>query len=236
MKIFNWATEIIKTDPTERPSKRFEQVIFSNLEKEGYKYLKSKNEFSKDFQFGNQIIKISYNSQIGYIYNVEYFVHIIFNDLEKAFKKVYPKYSWTNWTIHSHLPGTKNWLCDKKTGEYTDKTINNVSKEFLEKVKPEIDMLFEQTNTYEKLNNIYNSRPIKFIDLIPTSRLEKRIINGLILAKTFESHNYSEIKKEYLNLIEQYKGNDKEDIKAEIKIGLDYLENNDLRLNKKICC
>jgi hypothetical protein len=232
MKLFNWNSEIIKTDPTDKPSNRYEKVLFHYLEKEGYKYLKSKNEFIKDFQFGKQIINLQYSSQIGYIYNVEYYAHIIFNDLEKAFKKVYPKYGWTNWTIHSHLPWTESWLCDKETGEYSDKTINIVSKEFLEKVKPQIDNLFEKINTYEKLNKIYNTRPIHFIDYVPISRLEKRIINGLILANTIEPENYNEIKNEYLMLIEKYKGNDIEDIKAEIKIGLDYLDNNDLRINK----
>jgi hypothetical protein len=92
--------------------------------------------------------------------------------------------------------------------------------------------LFEQVNTYEKLNKIYNERPLRLIDYLPTSRLEKRVINGLILARTFEPESYNELKKEYLNLIEKYKGNDLEDIKEEIKLGLDYLDNNDLRLSK----
>jgi len=232
MKLFNWGTEIIKTDPSEKPSHRFETVLIYQLEKEGYTYLKSKNEFSKEFPFGKQTIKISYSIQSGYIYNVEFFAHIIFNDLEQAFKKVYPKYGWTNWTIQSALPWTDSWLCDKATGQYTDKSINIVSKEFFEKVKPHIDKLFEQINTYEKLNKIYNSRPLKFIDYLPTSRLEKRIVNGLILARTFEPESYTELKNEYVKLVDNYKGNDLEDIKAEIKIGLDYLDNNDLRLNK----
>jgi hypothetical protein len=233
MNIFNWGTAIIKTDPTEKPSHRFEKVLFHQLEKEGYTYLKSKNEFSKDFQFGKQVIKLSYGNQIGYIYNIEFSAYIIFNELEKAFKKVFPNYAWTNWTIHTNnLPWPDNWLCDKKTGQYTDKSINIVSKEFFEKVKPQIDKLFEQVNTYEKLNKIYNERPLQFIDYLPTSRLEKRIINGLILARTFEPENFNELKKGYLNLIENYKGNDLEEIKAEVKLGLDYLDNNDLRISK----
>jgi hypothetical protein len=231
MKLFSNEEIIIKTDSSLKPGIRYEQILFHHLATEGYRYLKSKNEFARDFQYGKQIIRIFYSAQQSYIYNVEYSARIIFHDLEKAFKKVYPHYGWTNWTIHLNLHHeTENWLCDKETGEYTDESLNKVSNEFIKKIKPQIDTLFNEIDNYPKLNSVYNLRPLKFFDYLPIARLEKRIINGLILVRSFAPAIYDEIKNEYLNLLEKYKGDDATELEAEILTGLEYLEKNDLRL------
>jgi len=225
-------SELIPTDPGDKPSVRFEKVLFHHLEKEGYSYLKSKNEFTQDFELGRRIISLHYTNDAGYISSVQYFVKIIFYDLEKAFKKIYPKYGWANWTVHLNLHWTDGWLCDKETGEYTDKTINSLALEFFATIKPQADRLFTEISNYESLHKLYNSRPLHFFDYLPTSRLEKRIVNGLILTKTFEPESYDEIKREYLTLLDKYKGNDVEDLKAEIHSGLVHLDNNLVVLRK----
>jgi len=200
------------------------------LVKEGFKFLKSKNEFVQEFEFGKRIISISYNSSFGSIHTLQYFYKIIFDGLEKQFKKVYPNYGWTNWTIHYNLHWTDSWLCDRKSGEYTDKTINQVANEFFEQIKPQIDKLRDKFKNYESLNAEYNKRPIGFSDYLTFYRIEKRIINGLILVKIFQPDQYEEFKTEYKNLFEQYKGNDKEELRFEIKQGIEYLDKNEISL------
>jgi hypothetical protein len=223
--------QFFKTDLSLKPSERYEQVLLHQLDKEGFRYIKSKNEFIRDFQYGKQIIRIFYSTQLSYIYNVEYSARIIFHDLEKAFKKVYPEYSWTNWTIQLSLHHqAESWLCDKETGIYTDDSLNKVSNDFIKKIKPQIDLLFNEIDNYEKLNRVYNARPLKFFDYLPISRLEKRVINGLILARSFDPSVYEELKKEYLTLLEKYGGEDTQELQAEIKTGLEYLDKNDLQL------
>lgn len=230
MKIFNRNKNIIKTDPSDKPRIRYEKVLFDSLENEGYKYLKSKSEFVQTFDFGKRIISLSYNSSFGYISAVQYSVKIIFTDLEKLFKKVYPNYGWTNWTIHQNLHWTESWLCDKDTGEYTDKTINNLAKEFFGEIKPKIDNTFSKICDYTSLNEEYNSKPNEFIDFLPSSRLEKRIINGLILIMNIEPANYQVTRTQYLQLLDKYKGNDIEDIRAKVDLGLKAIDNQELKI------
>ena len=86
MRLFGKNKNIIKTDPNLKPSVRFEKVLLHTLEKEGYQHIKSKHEFVQGFEHGKRIISLTYNKSFGYISTVQYFIHIIFNDLEMAFK------------------------------------------------------------------------------------------------------------------------------------------------------
>ena len=231
MRLFSKKKNIIRTDPNLKPSERFEKVLLDRLEKEGFKHLKSKHEFVQDFEYGKRIISLSYNNSIGYISTVQYFIKIIFTDLEKAFKKVYPDYGWTNWTIHENLHWTESSLYDDKTIGYSDQSINKLSDEFFFEIKPKIDLTFSKISDYQSLNETYNSNPNEFIDYLPHSRLEKRIINGLILSKSVEPSNFETIRINYLRLLDNYKGNDIDDIKNEVEYGLKFLNENEIKIN-----
>lgn len=230
MRLFS-KNKIILTDPTLQPSERFEVVLFRRLEKEGFRYLKSKNEFVQGFEYGKRIITLSYNNSFGYISTVQYFIKIVFTDLEKAFKKVYPDYGWTDWTIHENLHWTDGSLYDNKSDNYTDKSINKLADEFFREIKPKVDLTFSKICDYQELNKVYNSNPLEFITYLPHSRLEKRIINGLLLIKSLEPANLKSKRDQYLTLLNKYKGNDKEDIRIEVEKGLIFMDENELIIN-----
>lgn len=231
MKLFKKNKTFVKTSPNDTPKIRFEKVLFEQLEKEGYKYVKSKNQFIQDFEFGKRIISLSYVNTSGLIHCVQYFSKIIFTDLEKAFKKVYPEYGWTNWTLHFNHHWTESWMCNPKTGKYTDKSINKLASEFFKKIKPEIDTIFSKNTDYKCLERTYNAKADYFFDFLPSSRLEKRIINGLLLSKTFNHKNYDLIKDDYYSLIDKYKGNDLDKIRTEVENGIQKIEKEKIEIN-----
>ena len=231
MRLFSKKKNIIRTDPNLKPSERFEKVLLDKLQIEGFKHLKSKHEFVQDFEYGKRIISLSYNNSFGYISTVQYFIKIIFSDLERAFKKVYPDYGWTNWTIHESLHWTDSSLYDDKTNNYSDQSINKLSNEFFLEIKPKIDLTFSKISDYQSLNETYNSTPNEFIDYLPHSRLEKRIINGLILLKNVDPSKFETTRNNYLILLDSYKGNDIDEIKNEVEYGLNFLNENEIKIN-----
>lgn len=231
MKLFSNKKQIIQTDPSLKPSERFENVLLQTLEKEGFRHIKSKHEFVQDFEFGSRIISLSYNNSLGYISTVQYFIKIIFKDLEIAFKRIYPDYAWTNWTIHQNLHWTNSPLYDDKAKNYSDNSINKLADEFFLEIKPKIDLTFDNIKSYRNLNEVYNSAPDEFIDYLPPSRLEKRIVNGLILTKHFDPASFESIRDKYFVLLNKYKGNDLEDIRSEVIKGLEFLNNNEVKVN-----
>ena len=228
MSFFKQKNNVVKTDSSFTPSERFAKVLSTVLEGEGFIFLKSKNEFVQEFEFGKRIISLHYNSTLGYIRSIQYFYKVIFTDVEKQFKKIFPDYSWADWTVHCNLMWTDSWLCDKDSGEYTDKTINKVANEFFEQIKPQIDQLRDKFQNYQSLNTEYNKRPIDFFEYLPSGRIEKRIIIGLILIKSFQPNQYEEYKTEYLKHFERYKGDDKEELRFEIAQGIEYLDINNI--------
>ncbi len=154
--------------------------------------------------------------------------------MEMAFKKVYPNYNWTNWTIHENLHWTESSLYDVISDSYSDKSINKLADEFFHHIKPNIDATFSKIKDYQSLNAVYNSNPNVFNDYLPHSRLEKRVINGLILVKNTEPEKYEIVKDQYLNLLDKYKGNDLEEIRTEVEIGLNFLDENELKLKNTV--
>jgi len=230
MRLFRKNKTIVRTDTNLKPSERYETVLFRTLAKEGFQHLKSKHEFVQDFEHGKRIITLSYNSSFGRISTVQYFIKIVFKELEKSFKKVYPNYGWTNWSVHENLHWTDSDLYDDTADGYTDRSINSLAKEFFSEIKPKMDLTFSKIADYQSLNEIYNSNPLDFIDYLPPSRLEKRIINGLILVKSIEPEKFESKKDQYLKLLDKYKGNDIEDIKAEVEQGLSFLNENEIKI------
>lgn len=226
--------DVIKTNPKDRPSVRYAEVLKPTLEPLGYKFLKSKNEFVQEFEFGRRILSISYNNSFGYIASVDYSFRIVFTELEKLFKKVYPSYGWTNWTVLLDLECSKSWLCDDRSGNYSDKTINQVAKEFKSDTLPQIEEASIRFADYHSLHQEYNSQPSAHTDILPSNRLEKRIVNGLILVKNFEPYNYYRFEKDYATLLENYKEYDKEDLKMEVQQGLAYLSQNEMKLKTTV--
>ena len=101
-------------------------------------------------------------------------------------------------------------------------------------LKPNIDATFSKIKDYQSLNAVYNSNPNVFNDYLPHSRLEKRVINGLILVKNTEPEKYEIVKDQYLNLLDKYKGNDLEEIRTEVEIGLNFLDENELKLKNTV--
>ena len=222
---------MLKNDSSERPSQRFAAILLTGLENEGFVFHKSKNQFVQEFEYGKRIISLSFVSTAGIISNIQIFYIIIFTKLEKQFKKIFPKYGWTNWTIACNLNWTKNWLYERASGKYTDKSINLVAAEFFEKIKPEIDSLRNRFKDYLSLHSEYNKEPIDFFDYLPSSRIEKRIIIGLILVKWFELDAYEKSKTAYRKHFENYKGNDKDELRLKVEKGISYLDTNDLFFN-----
>lgn len=202
----------------------------TELKEEDFKFLKSKNEFVQEFEFGKRIISLHYDSTLGYISSIQYFYKIIFTDIEKEFKKIFPDYGWTNWTVHYNLMWTENWLCEKNSGKYTDETINKSADEFFENIKPQIDQLCDKFQNYQSLNSVFNKKPIDFFEYLPASRIEKRIIIGLILIKSFQPDQFEEYKTAYRKHFEQYKGDDKEELRLEIEQGIKYLDMHNSKL------
>ncbi|AUP79461.1 hypothetical protein [Flavivirga eckloniae] len=231
MRLFGKKKNIVQTDKNLKPSERFEKVLLSRLEKEGYKHLKSKHEFVQDFEHGKRVINLSYNNTFGYISTVQYFIKIVFRDLEKSFKKAHPNYGWTNWTIHENLHWTESTLYDDKADDYTDRSINNLADEFFREIKPRIDSTFSKIGNYSQLNEIYNTNPSEFIDYLPPSRPEKRIINGLILTKALEPEKFEIRKNQYFLLLNKYKENDFDEIRKEVELGLTFLNENEIKIN-----
>ena len=198
------------------------------MKEEGFIFRKSKNEFVQEFEYGKRIISLSFISTAGIISSIQFSYIIIFNELEKHFKKIFPKYGWTNWTILRNINWTKNWLYDRDYKGYTDKSINLVASEFFEKIKPEIDSMRDRFKDYSSLHYEYDKEPIDFFDL--AGRIEKHIINGLILVKCFQPDDYERFKDACRALFEKYKGQDKEDLRSNIEIAINYLDNNEITL------
>lgn len=220
---------MLKTDSSEKPSQRFATILLSSLEKEGFVFHKSKNEFVQEFEYGKRIMSLSFISTAGIISNIQVYYIIIFTELEKQFKKIFPKYGWTNWTITCNLNWTKNWLYDKDSKGYTDKSINLAASEFFEKIIPQIDSMRDRFKDYSSLNSEYNKEPIDFFDL--AGRIEKHIINGLILVKWFQPDDYERPKAAYRKHFESYNGQDKEEVRLKIEHGINYLDTNELFFN-----
>ena len=199
------------------------------MKEEGFVFRKSKNEFVQEFEYGKRIISLFFISTAGIISNIQVHYIIIFTELEKQFKKIFPKYGWTNWTITCNLNWTKNWLYDRDYKGYTVKSINLVASEFFEKIKPGIDSIRDRFKDYSCLHSEYNKEPIEFFDL--AGRIEKHIINGLILVKWFQPDDYERFKTAYTKHFENYKGQDKEDLRLEVEKGINYLDTNELLFN-----
>ncbi len=220
----------IKTNPENKPSVRLSNVILNKLEKEEYRFLKSKNEFVKDFEFGRKVIRLSYNSSFGYISDIECFVYIVFTDVEKQFKKILPKFNWTNWTLCNNMDWECDWLCDTVTGEYTDKSIHPIASSFFNSVKPKIDLLFDNVNNYSDLNKIYNINPDENKSFVRFLRIDKKIINALIVAKHIDKDNFREYKIKLKKEFREYLGSDQDEMAEDIKKAILYLENNEVEL------
>ena len=220
----------IKTNPEDKPSVRLSNVLLNKLEKEGYKFLKSKNEFVKDFGFGRKVFRLSYNSSFGYISDIECFVYITFTDIEKQFKKILPKFNWTNWTLCDNMDWECGWLCDTETGEYTDKNIHEIADSFFKTVKPKIDYFFNNVNDYSDLNKIYNTSPDGNKSFVRFLRIDKRIILALIIAKYIDKDNFREYKIRHKKEFREYLGSDQDEMAEDINQAILYLENNELEL------
>ena len=105
----------------------------------------------------------------------------------------------------------------------------SLRRPFFEKIKPEIDNIRERFKDYLSLHSEMNKGPMAFFDYLP-GRIEKQIINGLILVKWFQPNDYERFKIAYRALFEKYKGQDKEDLRPNIEIGINYLDNNKVTL------
>lgn len=176
-------SNLIHTDSELPPRLRFATVLQQHLEKEGYRFVKSKNEFVLDFEFGRKVISFSYVSTMGYIHSVDCFIYIIFKGIESDFKKMIPNYRWTNWTLCSQMHWVNSGLYDRKRERYSDEFINYMAQKFIRELKPKIDQEFSKVNNYLDLKEMFYSD--RETALIKCLRLEKQAILKLILVKAF---------------------------------------------------
>lgn len=222
----NIEPKIIRTDPNMAPKLRLAEILNTKFEKEGYRFLKSKNEFVFDFEYGKKVIRLSYNSSMGYISQVDCFIYFVFKDIESDFKKVIPEYGWTNWTLCRSVYWDSGWLCNEESGNYTDESINKVAQKFFNELMPKIDIEFSKANNYKDLKNLFLNKQDtdKLVDWL---RPEKKAILRLILCKAFEPDSFSQYSKTEIDQIGRYKGQDKSEILAEIEKAINYLKSNE---------
>ena len=216
---------MIVTDPTLKPSDRYCLILNEQLAKDGF-ILKSR-KFERPFRHGKQIIDPSFISTAGFIHGIDFSYHIIFEQIEKQFKKLFGKH-WTNWTVHDILKNTFDKLYEENSGVYTDMTLNKASITFFKDVYPKINLLNSRFDTYQKLNLEYNQFPSKSIDIVPSNRFERRILMGLLLTKILEPSKYDERKKEYLEKFEQFDPFQREQQRQDIYDGIKILESTNL--------
>ena len=216
---------MIVTDSTIKPSDRYCLILNEALSKDWF-ILKNK-KFERSFKYGKQIIDPSFISTAGFIHGIDFSYHIIFEQVEKIFKKLFGKH-WTNWTVHKILKNTFDKLYDETLRIYTDKTLNESSNTFFKDVYPKIDQLNSRFDTYEKLNLEYNQFPSQGIDIVPSNRFERRILMGLLLTKLLEPSKYDERKKEYLEKFEQFYPFQREQQRQDIYDGINKLESTNL--------
>lgn len=214
---------MVTTNPELRPSKRLERILALKLEPKGYKYLKSKSQFVQKFPLGERRISISYISTAGYISMVIYAININFHELEKCFKKIFPKFgkSRSNYTLFfNNVFYSKKWLCDEITGEYNDVTINNNANEFFNNGLPKIESIWEKYQNYNDLYKEYSEVTKENWKFLPI-RIDKLITNGLILTKNINPSEYNQVKEKYLTKLKNWKG---QYDKTEIEYALNFIE------------
>jgi hypothetical protein len=212
---------MIITDPSLKPSDRYYIILSKQLAEDGF-ILKQK-KFERPFEHGKQVIDISFISRAGLTYGVEIYYHIIFDKIEKTFKKLFGKH-WTDWTVHDQLGISFHALYDKTTDTYTDKSLNEAASIFLSTIYPKVALLNARFETYEQLNVEYNQFPSRTIDIVPSNRKERRILMGLLLTKQYEPHKFEERKEEYLKMFEEFDPFQREQQRQDIYDGIKFLE------------
>jgi len=200
-------------------------ILSEQLAKEGFT-LKNK-KFKRLFEHGKQVIDLSFISTLGVIHGVEFYYHIIFDNAEKIFKKLFGKH-WTNWTVHDQVGNMFKYLYDENTNTYTDKTLNEAAIPFFRDIYPKVVSLTSRFKTYEQLNLEYNQLPSQSINIVPSNRFERRILMGLLLTRQFEPHKYEERKKEYLQSFELFDPFQREQQRQDIYDGVKILDSIDL--------
>ena len=217
---------MIITDPNLAPRLRLAEVLHKQLVTEGNRFVKSKNEFVLDFAFGKKVIRLSFNSSMGYISGVDCFIYLIFNDIEKDFKKVLPEYGGTNWTLCRSIYWESGWLCDEQSGAYTDQTINAVADKFFSELKPKIDAEFSKANNYHDLKALFLGQEQEG-DLINWLRPEKRAILKLLLLKAGDPTLMDAVIAQERSRLNDYQGHDRDEVLSEAETAIAYLKAGD---------
>jgi len=209
------------TDRSLPPSDRYCLILSEQLSKDGF-ILKQK-KFERLFEYGKQVIDLSFISTFGFIHGVEFYYHIIFDNAEKVFKKLFGKH-WTNWTVNDQVGNMFKYLYDESTNTYTDKSLNDAAVPFFKDIYPKVVSLTSRFKRYEQLNFEYNQYPSRTIDIVPSNRFERRILMGLLLTKQFEPNKYEERKREYLQKFEQFDPFQREQQRQDIYDGIKILD------------
>jgi hypothetical protein len=188
----------ILTDEALVPKERFLLILKHEFDAEGYEFKKSKNAFVGDFELGKREISASFITTSGIIHDVQFFMNIVFTDLEKIFKKAVPGYGWKNWTISYNLGSLQQWLCTQDTQQYTNQTLNAAAGTFFKMVKPVYNDIISKFDNYAYLEEQLNAQPTQWF--VYSGRQDKRVINGLILRKYLRPDlSYSALKQAYLD-------------------------------------
>ena len=189
---------MIITDPLQKPSQRFLQVIQAYFEHQGFTFQKNKKSFERHFEKGKQSVYFEFRISTLTTVNVRW--HISFEKLEKLYAELIgtPKQFKSFWTVGTDMSHHTRWLnhihmppslYNNATLQYDDFSINQASNTIINFYESFIVPYFENYKNYESIEKYYNEE-IKAIG-----------IKGLILAKYISRSDYRKLVEIYRNQV-----------------------------------
>jgi hypothetical protein len=180
---------MIITNPSNRPSERFLQVINSYFIDQGYTFLKSKKSYKKTFDQGYYLLKFDF--RISLFVTVNMWWSVTFEKFEKLFAQLAgnPKAYKLGFTMGHDIVHYTRWfnhpvrefpLFNNKTNEHDDFSINQAATGIINFYETYTVPYFDKYNTYEKLERYYNEG-------------EEKHIRGLLLAKYLDRPYYLDL-------------------------------------------
>ncbi|MBA9078392.1 hypothetical protein [Rufibacter quisquiliarum] len=222
--------KMMVTDVNLKPSERLLLALENSFSNEGFVLNKSKNEFVRSFEFGQERVKVKFHNTMfltgAYLSFTKTFLL-----LEKIYSIVFgtgKKYK-SEWTLFSDLINIylQTELVGKHNIEelyvdgaedfeslYTGESISRAAEKLFSAYKETIEPIFLKTGTLADLDFIFNNQPNELCKLM--GWYEKRPHLGLLVKWIINKSEVKELKKTYLNAYSE--------IRPELKDELDKLE------------
>ena len=196
---------MIITDPTERPSARFLQVVKPFFESQGYQFNKTKKQFQRPFSRGTHIIGFWF--RIGVLTSVDLNWRIQFEKLEKVHATLLgrPRHYKSLFTLGTDLSNyTKGKempypLYDEISLYYDDFSINAASEKTIEAYKNYAEKYLEQFLEYGDIYKFYEKQ-------------DWRQTREILLSKYFSASNFEDKVETFRQ--EVYKRHDRTEIEC----------------------